>query len=76
METRTRVVSPEIAWWQEQHDWPGLAALGKITRAREIGREITTETAYYVLIPIRFLPTTGRRRMASEFHDRLCVGCS
>jgi predicted transposase YbfD/YdcC len=49
IEIRTSVVSTEIAWLQEQHDWPGLAAIGKITRTREIGRETTTETAYYVL---------------------------
>lgn len=49
IETRTSVVCAEIAWVQEQHDWPGLAALGKITRTREIDRETSTATAYYVL---------------------------
>jgi predicted transposase YbfD/YdcC len=49
IETRTRVVSREIAWWQEQQPWPGLAAIGKITRTRESGAATSTETAYYVL---------------------------
>jgi predicted transposase YbfD/YdcC len=49
LETRTSVVSEEIAWLQQQHHWPGLAALGKITRTREINSQISTETAYYLL---------------------------
>jgi predicted transposase YbfD/YdcC len=49
IETRTSVVSDEIAWLQEQHHWPGLAASGKITRTRESGLQTTTETAYYLL---------------------------
>jgi predicted transposase YbfD/YdcC len=49
IETRTSVVSQETAWLQEQHDWPGLAAVGKITRTREIDRRTSTETAYYLL---------------------------
>ena len=49
IEIRTSVVSTEIAWVQEQHDWPGLAALGKITRTREVRGATSTETAYYVL---------------------------
>jgi predicted transposase YbfD/YdcC len=49
IETRTSVVSEEIAWLQEQHGWPGLAAMGKITRTREINLQTSTETAYYLL---------------------------
>ena len=49
IETRTSVVSSEIAWLQEQHHWPGLAALGQITRTREIEQQTSTETAYYLL---------------------------
>jgi len=49
IETRTSVVSTELGWLQEQHQWPGLAALGKITRTREIGAATSTETAYYLL---------------------------
>lgn len=49
IETRTSTVSTDIAWLQEGHDWPGLAAIGKVVRTREIGAKLTTETAYYLL---------------------------
>jgi len=49
IETRTSVVSSDIEWLQEQHRWPGLAAIGKLTRTREIALKSTTETAYYLL---------------------------
>jgi predicted transposase YbfD/YdcC len=49
IETRTSQVSTEIDWLQERHDWPGLTAIGKIVRTREIGTKITTETSYYLL---------------------------
>jgi predicted transposase YbfD/YdcC len=49
LETRTRVVSEELSWLQEQHDGPGRAALGKVTRMREINSQTSTETAYYLL---------------------------
>jgi predicted transposase YbfD/YdcC len=48
IETRTSVVSTDIAWLQE-HQWPGLAAIGKVTRIREADGKTTTETAYYLL---------------------------
>ena len=35
IETRTGEVCADIAWLQEQHAWPGLAAIGKIVRTRE-----------------------------------------
>jgi MFS family permease len=47
IETRTSVVSTDIAWLQERHQWPGLAAIGKVMRVREVNRKTTTETAYY-----------------------------
>jgi len=49
IETRASRVSTDIAWLQDQHHWPGLTAIGTLTRSREIGSEITTETAYYLL---------------------------
>ncbi len=49
IETRTSQVSTEIDWLQEQHGWPGLAAIGKIVRTREISTKITSETSYYLL---------------------------
>jgi predicted transposase YbfD/YdcC len=57
IETRTATVATDIAWLQDQHDWPGLVAIGKMHRARErLGKtaiettsKTTTETTYYLL---------------------------
>jgi predicted transposase YbfD/YdcC len=49
IETRTSTVSTEIGWLQEDHQWPGLTAIGKVTRIRETATKTTTETAYYLL---------------------------
>jgi len=48
IETRTATVSTDIAWLKD-HQWPGLAALGKVERSREIAGKTTRETAYYLL---------------------------
>lgn len=49
IETRTATVSTEVKWLQEQHQWPGLEAVGKVVRVRETAEKTTTETAYYLL---------------------------
>lgn len=49
IETRTASVSTDISWLQEQHGWPGLAAIGKVRRIRETAAGTTAETAYYLL---------------------------
>ena len=49
IETRASVVSTDIDWLQEHHQWPALAAIAKLTRTRESGPKVTTETAYYLL---------------------------
>jgi predicted transposase YbfD/YdcC len=49
IETRISMVCTDIAWLQDDHAWPGLAAIGKIVRIREIGTTVSTETAYYLL---------------------------
>ena len=49
IETRTATVSTDIGWLQKQHNWPGLAAIGKVVRIRETAAKTTTETAYYLL---------------------------
>ena len=49
IETRTATVSTDIAWLQNEHHWPGLAAIGKVVRVRETAGKTTTETAYYLL---------------------------
>lgn len=49
IETRTASVSTDIDWLQEDHAWPGLKAIGKITTSREINGKITQESRYYLL---------------------------
>jgi predicted transposase YbfD/YdcC len=49
IETRTATVSTDIDWLQENHQWPGLSAIGKVVRIRETPTTTTTETAYYLL---------------------------
>ena len=49
IETRTATVSTDLAWLQQDHHWPGLAAIGKVVRVRETATKTTTETAYYLL---------------------------
>ena len=49
IETRTATVSTDIDWLQEDHQWPGLVAIGKVDRIRETATKTTTETAYYLL---------------------------
>jgi hypothetical protein len=49
IETRTATVCTEIDWLEKQHQWPGLAAIGKVERVRETADKTTTETAYYLL---------------------------
>ena len=48
IETRTAAVTAAIAWLAD-HGWPGLEAIGKVVRRREIGEKTSTETAYYLL---------------------------
>ena len=49
IETRTAMVCTDIGWLQEDHQWPGLTAIGKVVRIRETAAKTTTETAYYLL---------------------------
>jgi len=49
VEIRTATVSTDISWLQDQHEWPGLAAVGKVERIRETADKTTRETAYYLL---------------------------
>ena len=78
IETRTASVSTDIARLQEQHGWPGLAAMCKMHRVRETAGKTTEETAYYLLsaamTPERFGEVT-RSPWGSEkrLHWRLDV---
>ena len=49
IETRTAGISDDVAWLQERHQWPGLAAVGKITASRQQGGHTSVENRYYLL---------------------------
>ncbi|MGC8477441.1 MAG: ISAs1 family transposase, partial [Acetobacteraceae bacterium] len=49
IETRTATVSSDIGWLANTQKWPGLRAIGKVVRAREVDGKTSTETAYYLL---------------------------
>jgi len=57
IETRQAFVRTKVDWLAE-HDWPGLAAVGKVMRTREVKGVVSQETAYYLLssalLPARF----------------------
>jgi predicted transposase YbfD/YdcC len=59
IEMRQAALSPDIAWLQEHHAWPGLWAIGKVTAARETPIKTSIETRYFLmsqaLTPERFL---------------------
>jgi predicted transposase YbfD/YdcC len=59
IEVRQAALSPDIAWLQEHHAWPGLRAIGKVTAARETPAKTSMETRYFlmsqILTPDRFL---------------------
>ncbi len=48
IETRTATVAAKIDWLQEDHHWPGFAAVDKVVRTRETASKTTTEMAYYL----------------------------
>ena len=45
IETRRATVCHEVAWLQERHDWPGLAAFGKMEARRESATRTATKPA-------------------------------
>ena len=52
IETRRALVIDDpavLAWIQERHAWPGLAAIGMVQAERRIGDERTSEDRYYIL---------------------------
>jgi predicted transposase YbfD/YdcC len=78
IETRTAAVSVDIAWLQQHHQWPGLAAVGKVERTRETPGKTTRETAYYLLSaalsPERFLEVVRSHwGVENRLHWRLDV---
>jgi predicted transposase YbfD/YdcC len=49
IEIRTASLTTDIAWLQEDHDWPGLKAIGKIIASREIDGRTSSDPRYYLL---------------------------
>ena len=49
IEVRTASVSSDVAWLQEEHQWPGLQAVGKVTAQRQQDGQTGVETRYYLL---------------------------
>jgi predicted transposase YbfD/YdcC len=73
IETRSAVISDNIDWLQERHDWPGLGAIGKVTYMRETDGRQTRQTRYFLLSaalePARFLEVTRSHwRIENSLH--------
>jgi len=49
IEQRQASLSHDIAWLQERHAWPGLAAIGKVVAQREDGGKSALKTRYYLM---------------------------
>src|SRR6202051_3712640 len=45
IEIRTATVSTDIKWLQDDHQWPGLSAIGRVDRTRETTPKNTTKNA-------------------------------
>ena len=69
IELRRCDVTSAIGWLQEQHAWPGLQSIARITATRIIGTTTTTEVRYSLSDdtagPVRLLANT-RRHWAIE----------
>jgi predicted transposase YbfD/YdcC len=48
IETRRAEVLHDVGWLAEAHDWPGLAAVGRILATREIDGRSVTAVRYYL----------------------------
>ena len=46
---RTASISSDVAWLQEERQWPGLQAVGKVTARRQQDGRTGVETRYYLL---------------------------
>lgn len=49
IDTRLARVTTDVDWLRDQHNWPGLAALGMVERVRETRTGTTRETQMYLL---------------------------
>ena len=75
IETRTASISSDVAWLQERHQWPGLAAVGKITASRQEGGHSSVESRYYLLSQA-FPPERFNQIARAHWESRTnCTGC-
>jgi hypothetical protein len=49
IEIREAARSIDIAWLQEDHAWPGLQAIGRVSASREMKDETRQETRYFLM---------------------------
>ena len=49
VERRTASVCHEVGWLRQRHDWPGLAAIGKVVSERHVKGKDREQTRYYLL---------------------------
>jgi predicted transposase YbfD/YdcC len=48
IETRTVTVIHDIAWLEDNHQWPGLKSVVMVESERETAGEVETETRFYI----------------------------
>lgn len=63
IEIRRYALSDEIAWLEQQSEWAGLQAIGRVESIRIIGETTTTERRYYLCAltdPARFAEAVRR----------------
>lgn len=48
IESRRCDITARIDWLQEQHAWPGLRSIARITATRCVGAGVSTESRYYL----------------------------
>ncbi len=75
IEIREAIVCHDIDTLVDLHHWPGLQAVGKVTSAREIKGERSTETRVFLLSerldPERFLRTVRAHRAVENSLHRV-----
>jgi predicted transposase YbfD/YdcC len=76
IETRTATVSTDIEWLQDDHQWPGLTAIGKVVRTREITTKTTTGTAYRCISKAAVAPRSASAAIPTTAARSLPRWCS
>ena len=74
VETRTATVCHDVDWLRERHDWPSLAAIGKVIGERHLGGE--RHTRYCLLSARLSAKRFGRSSAPTGASRTACTGCS